>query len=163
MLKVLNVWDMNAPVIVDYHGEKYTIPHDGYIYFLPEELRDHDFKGLLKILPDNLPLKKHYPIIFRGIMPPEKKKVDEFTKRYEYVEPPAPDYDTPKDKTLVETFKKEIPAEFKGFDVKEDEEVVDKNLRPLAGKKVNQKLRDQRKRKSELNGERLKKKRLGIE
>ena len=63
-MRVKNIWDLRVPVIIEYQGKKITIPYDGMIYFLPDELRGHKFKGLLEVIPDDVPLTKHSPKLF---------------------------------------------------------------------------------------------------
>lgn len=73
-MRVINIWELKVPVIIEHGGKKYTIPADGMVYFIPDTLRGDNFKGLLKVVPDNVPLKKHYPKQFNIVQDPKTGK-----------------------------------------------------------------------------------------
>ena len=59
-MRVTNTSELNAPVILQYQGNKITIPKDGMIYFIPDFFRGKQFKGLLRVIPDDVPLCRDY-------------------------------------------------------------------------------------------------------
>ena len=157
-MRVTNIWDLRVPVTIEFHGKKITIPYDGMVYFLPDELRGHNFKGLLKVIPDNVPLTKHSPKLFnikqneKGQMYVAKENKEPLVAfpndMYKPNEEKYPDYDTPQPVEFIPTYVKDkddpdvLVDSTEVVTIKDRREEIEKGEKPLKNVKVNSKLRE---------------------
>ena len=159
-MRVTNIWELKVPVTIEHGGKKYVIPHDGMVYFLPDTLRGDTFKGLLRVVPDNVPLKKHYPKQFnivqdpktgrQMVAPPKAPEPKEAFPEFIYKEPDFSEFancEPPQNPDYFPTYvrDKDDPDVLvqKELTLDEKREEVKSGDKPLKGIRVDKKVRNQ--------------------
>ena len=165
-MRVINIWEIKAPVILQYEGKKIVIPNDGMVYFIPDYFKGSKFSGMLREVPEGVPLKKFYPKQFNTVkdpktgqikvVPEEKPKAIEVFPECIYTEPDFSEFEgvevTPQNPEYFPSYRRDKDDPSLLVDVKdmptiaERREEVKNEDKPLKKIKINNKVREEARR-----------------
>ena len=162
-MRVINISELGAPIILQYEGQKITIPKDGMVYFIPDHFKGSKFGGMLREVPENVPLKKHYPKLINiqknpvngqmYVAPEERPKPVEAFPECIYTEPDYSEFEgvevTPQNPEYFPSYRRDKDDPSLLVDVKdmptitERRDEVKNEDKPLKKIKINNKVRQQ--------------------